>query len=294
MFAHVLGNPPNMDRLIELKNKHNLIFLEDCCDALGSTYNHLPVGTHADLATCSFYPAHHMTMGEGGFVACSNQEQEKIARSLREWGRGCFCVGKKANLSTKGMCGCRFNNWIPAFPDEIFDHKYVYENIGYNLKPIELQCSIGLVQLDKLSEIHKKRKENHKKLSEIFKPYDNIFIIHKATEKSAPSWFAFPITIKDNKKLKSISFTNYLEQHKIQTRTYFGGNLLLQPAYNNINYITWDGIFEKSNNIEFTKNKFPNATKVTIDTLFLGTSPIITDQQLNYIEKVVDLYFENL
>lgn len=292
MFAHVLGNPPNMKRLKEIKYKYKLVFLEDCCDALGSTYEGIPIGADADLATCSFYPAHHMTMGEGGFVACSNEEQEQIARSLREWGRGCYCVGKKANLSTKGTCGCRFKNWLPEFPCEIFDHKYVYENIGYNLKPIELQCSIGLAQLDKLPEIHSRRKENHKRLTEIFTPYEDSFIIHKATENSDPSWFAFPITIKNKVKFSRSKFTMYMEENKIQTRNYFGGNLLLQPAYyRNVQGYTYEGTPVSSYT---AKVKFPIATKITTDTLFLGTSPVITNQQLDYVQTTVNNFFKTL
>jgi len=288
IFAHVLGNPPNMTRLKEIKDKYKLIFLEDCCDALGSKYNDVAVGNDADLATCSFYPAHHMTMGEGGFVACSNPDQEKIARSIREWGRGCYCVGKKANLSIKGSCGCRFKNWLPAFPDEIFDHKYVYENIGYNLKPIELQCSIGLSQIEKLPEIHRRRKENHKRLVEIFEPYEDKFIIHRATKNSDPSWFAFPVTIQNNINMKRSEFTTYMEQNKIQTRNYFGGNLLLQPAYSEVKGISYNGKSVSSHN---AKIEFPIATKVTTDTLFLGTSPVITPIQLNYVKNVVDQFF---
>ncbi len=276
-FAHVLGNPPNMDRVMELMNKYHFNLLEDCCDALGSTYNDQLLGSFGRYATCSFYPAHHMTMGEGGFVACNNDEDEKELRSLREWGRGCYCVGKKANLSTKGTCGCRFKNWLPSLPDEIFDHKYVYETIGYNLKPIELQCSMGLAQIDKLPEIHAKRRANHARLQEIFNPHEEFFHFHKATPKSNPSWFAFPLTVRDGAPFKRSTFTAYLERSKIQTRNYFGGNLLLQPAYRYLDE-THDA-----------HKRYPVATKVTTDTFFLGTSPVITTEQLDYIaEKVYE------
>ena len=274
-FAHVLGNPPNMDRVMEIVKTYGLTLLEDCCDALGSTYDNKPLGSFGRFASCSFYPAHHITMGEGGFVACDNEEDEKVVRSLREWGRGCYCVGKKANLSTKGTCGCRFKNWLPSLPDEIFDHKYVYETIGYNLKPIELQCSMGLAQLDKLPDIHAKRRANHARLTEIFAPYEEFFHFHKATMKANPSWFAFPLTVKDGAPFKRSEFTRYMEDNKIQTRNYFGGNLLLQPAYAHM----------ASN----AHKEFPVATKVTTDTLFLGTSPVITTEQLDYVaEKVWD------
>jgi len=274
-FAHVLGNPPNMDKVMEIVNKYHLTLLEDCCDALGSTYDDKPLGSYGRFSSCSFYPAHHMTMGEGGFVACNNEGDEKVIRSLREWGRGCYCVGKKANLSTKGSCGCRFKEWLPSLPGEIFDHKYVYETIGYNLKPIELQCSIGLAQLEKLPEIHAKRRANHARLKEIFTPYEEFFHIHKATPKSNPSWFAFPITVRDGAPFKRSQFTRYMEDNKIQTRNYFGGNLLLQPAYRHLDE-THDA-----------HKKYPIATKVTTDTLFLGTSPVITTEQLDYVQEKV-------
>jgi CDP-6-deoxy-D-xylo-4-hexulose-3-dehydrase len=281
-FAHVLGNPPNMDKVMNIVNKFGLILLEDCCDGLGSTYDGKLLGSFGKYSSCSFYPAHHMTMGEGGFVACNTKEDEKIVRSLREWGRGCYCVGKKANLSTQGSCGCRFKKWLPSLPDEIFDHKYVYEEIGYNLKPIELQCSLGLAQIDKLPMFHTKRKENHKRLTQIFTPYEEFFHFHKATDKADPSWFAFPITLKDRVPFKRSHFTCYMEDKKIQTRNYFGGNLLLQPAYSELS------------NAKKAKEYYPVATKVTIDTLFLGTSPVITEPQLDYVEQIVNEFFKSI
>jgi CDP-6-deoxy-D-xylo-4-hexulose-3-dehydrase len=294
-FAHVLGNPPNMDKIMEIVNRRKLTLLEDCCDGLGSTYNGTPLGSFGKFATCSFYPAHHMTMGEGGFVACDTEEDEKIIRSLREWGRGCYCVGKKANLSTKGTCGCRFSKWLPSLPDEVFDHKYVYNQIGYNLKPIELQCSMGLAQMEKLPEIHEKRKSNHKRLTQIFAPYEEFFHFHKATDKSNPSWFAFPITVRDHAPFKRSHFTSYLEDKKIQTRNYFGGNLLLQPAYNGMVWTDYSGMVHMGEGMSSeAKSKFPVSTKVTTDTLFLGTSPVITSQQLDYVEQIVNEFFKSL
>jgi len=280
-FAHVLGNPPNMNRLMEIVKQYNLILLEDCCDALGSTYNGKPLGSFGELASCSFYPAHHMTMGEGGFVACNTKMQEIVTRSFREWGRGCYCVGKKAGLLKNGSCGNRFSNWLPELPDEVFDHKYVYDEIGYNLKPIELQASIGLEQMKKLPEIHRRRKENHARLVNIFKLYEEFFILPKATDLSDPSWFAFAITIKDNSKFKRKDIVDYLESNKIQTRPYFAGNIMLQPAY--------DGLIDKKEVI----TKYPNAKKITTDTFFLGTSPVITSIQLDYIETIVQNFIKN-
>jgi CDP-6-deoxy-D-xylo-4-hexulose-3-dehydrase len=280
-FAHVLGNPPNMNQLMQIIKDYNLILLEDCCDALGSFYDGKPLGSFGEFASCSFYPAHHITMGEGGFIACNTKQQEIVSRSFREWGRGCYCTGLKANLLKNGSCGNRFSNWLPSLPDEVFDHKYVYDEIGYNLKPIELQAAIGLEQLKKLPEITNRRKHNHNRLFDIFKPYEEFFILPKATELSDPSWFAFALTIKDNAPFKRFDIVNFLESNKIQTRPYFAGNIMLQPAY--------EGLMSSSDVI----NNFPNARKVTTDTFFLGTSPVITDEQLDYIQEVVNNYFNN-
>ena len=281
-FAHVLGNPPNMNRLMEIIKQYNLILLEDCCDALGSTYNGIPLGSFGELASCSFYPAHHMTMGEGGFVICNTKIQEIIARSFREWGRGCYCVGKKAGLLKNGSCGTRFSNWLPELPDEVFDHKYVYDEIGYNLKPIELQASIGLEQMKKLPEIHRRRKENHSKLVNIFKEYEDFFIIPKATEHADPSWFAFAITIKNEAPFKRKNIVDFFETKKIQTRPYFAGNIMLQPAYN--------GLIDKNEVIA----KYPIARKITTDTFFLGTSPVITSEQIEYIKETLSNFTKTI
>jgi len=278
MFAHVLGNPPNMDELMRIIEKYELILLEDCCDALGSTYDGKALGSFGEFASCSFYPAHHITMGEGGFVACKTKQHEIIIRNLREWGRGCFCVGKKAGLSKNGSCGKRFSNWLPSLPEEIFDHKYVYDEIGYNMKPIEMQAAIGLEQIKKLPNIIERRKHNHKKLCEVFSKYEKYFIIPKATPKSDPSWFAFAVTIKDNAPFKRKDIVDYFESNRIQTRPYFAGNIMLQPAY--------EGFMKHE---DIIKN-FPNARKVTTDTFFLGTSPVISDIQIGYIEKILNQF----
>lgn len=280
IFAHVLANPPNMDEVMSIVKRYGLILLEDCCDALGSMYDGKPLGSFGELSSCSFYPAHHITMGEGGFVACKTKEQEVVIKSLREWGRGCYCSGKASSCLPNGMCKRRFSNWLPLLPNEIMDHKYVYEEIGYNLKPLEMQASIGLIQLKKLDNIIEKRKYNFSRLYKIFEPYSDIFILPKTTQKSDPSWFAFPLTLKDTSKFTRTQFTMFLENNKIQTRNYFGGNILLQPAYNHL--ITTDPI-----------TTYPNATKATTNTFFLGTSPVIKDQHLDYIQKIVDTFLIN-
>lgn len=279
-FAHVLANPPNMDRLMQIVNDYDLVLLEDCCDALGSTYDGKPLGSFGEMASCSFYPAHHITMGEGGFVATKTYEQEMVVRSFREWGRGCYCVGQKANTLKCGTCKKRFSNWLPSLPDEIFDHKFVYEEIGYNLKPIELQASLGLVQLEKLDDIHRRRRENYKNLFNTFSKYEEFFHLPRPTRKSLPSWFSFPLTIRDNSPFKRSEITNYLEDHKIQTRTYFAGNIMLQPAYTHLV------------DVDKVKNDFPVARKVTTDTFFLGASPVITKEQTDYIDSVIDKFME--
>jgi len=275
-FAHVLGNPPNMDRVMELVNKYNMILLEDCCDALGSTYNGKPLGTFGEMASCSFYPAHHMTMGEGGFVSCNTHEQEVLLRSFREWGRGCYCVGPEANKLKCGSCGKRFNEWIPTMPGEIFDHKYVYDEIGYNLKPIELQGAMGLEQLKKLDEIHALRKRNYKLLFDIYSKYEDFFHLPRAQAKSDPSWFAFPLTIRKDVSFKRSDIVDYLEENLIQTRPYFAGNIMLQPAYSHIM------------DPQKAKDNFPVATFTMTNTYFHGTSPVITPEQIAYIGEKVD------
>jgi len=281
IFAHVLGNPPNMNRLMEIVKKYNLILLEDCCDALGSTFEDKPLGSFGKMASCSFYPAHHITMGEGGFVAINDQNTERIVRSFREWGRGCYCIGKQ-NLLEKGTCNCRFNNWLPALPNDIFDHKYVYEEIGYNLKPIELQASIGLVQMEKLEEIGIKRRENYKNLFTVFSKYKQYFHLHEAQPGADVDWFAFPITVKDDAPFKRSDICKFFESYKIQTRPYFAGNIMLQPAYTHLA------------NPKEVIEKYPIARKVTTDTFFLGTSPVVDKKKIDYIEIILDQFINQL
>ena len=281
IFAHVLGNPPDMDRLMAIVKKYNLLFLEDACDALGSTYDGKKLGSFGEMSTCSFYPAHHMTMGEGGFVATNSGKLRSILSSIRDWGRACYCnTAKPGDVVNGTACGFRFNNWLPGCEDAVYDHRYVYDHVGYNLKPLDLQASMGLQQLKKLELMHEARKVNFKKLTEIFRPYSGYFHLPEATEKSDPSWFAYLLTVKDNCSFKKQDFVNHLEEAKIQTRSYFSGNILYHPGYQHL--------ASKYDNI---RERFPNADKATRNSFFLGTYIGITDEKLDYIKSVVDKFF---
>jgi len=273
-FAHVLGNPPDMDRVMHLVKKYDLILLEDCCDALGSTFDGEPLGSFGTMASCSFYPAHHMTMGEGGFVACAEKSQETIVRSFREWGRGCYCVGPDANKLQCGTCGKRFSEWIPDMKGEVFDHKYVYDEIGYNLKPIELQSAIGLVQMERLSEIRRIRNENFDLLMKKYQKYEEFFHLPKSHHLASPSWFAFPLTIRTTAPFVRSDLVQYFEDNMIQTRPYFAGNLLLQPAYRHLG--------------KNASDVYPIATLTMLNTFFHGTSPVITPEMIDYIGEKLD------
>lgn len=277
-FAHVLGNPPNMDKVMELVKKYNLVLLEDCCDGLGTKYDGKPLGSFGEMASCSFYPAHHMTMGEGGFVATSDANQEIIVRSFREWGRGCYCIGPEANKLKCGSCKTRFKEWIPEMPGEIFDHKYIYDEIGFNLKPIELQAAIGLEQLKKLPEIHTLRQRNYNLLFEVFQKYEEFFHLPRAQEKADVSWFAFPLTIRKDAPFKRNDIIDFLEENLIQTRPYFAGNIMLQPAYSHLM------------KPEDARDNYPVATFTMTNTFFLGCSPVITPEQIAYIGEKVDSF----
>jgi len=277
-FAHVLGNPPDMNRLMELVKKYDLVLLEDCCDALGSTYDDKPLGGFGEMASCSFYPAHHMTMGEGGFVACNDVVLEDVLRSFREWGRGCFCVGPEANKLKCGTCKKRFSEWIPSMPGEIFDHKFVYDEIGYNLKPIELQAAMGLEQIKKLPQIHELRRRNYKLLFNIYEKYEEFFHLPRATKGSDPSWFAFPLTIRKDAPFTRTQIVDHLENNLIQTRPYFAGNIMLQPAYSHL----------MDQNV--ARDAYPMATYTMTRSFFHGTSPVIRPEQIEYIGTCVDQF----
>ena len=274
MIAHTLGNPFNIDEVMEFANKHNLYVVEDCCDAIGSTYKGKKVGTFGQLATVSFYPAHHMTMGEGGAVLTSDNELMKIATSFRDWGRDCYCGPASDNT-----CGRRFSMQYGKLPVG-YDHKYVYSHIGYNLKVTDMQAAVGMAQLDKLPGFIEKRKSNFRKIKEKLEKYIDYFILPEATKKSDPSWFGFPITVKENDKFSRNELTLYLEKNMIMTRLLFAGNITKQPAYLDIEC----KIIGNLQNTDYIMN----------NTFFIGVYPGIDDSQIDYIEGIFDNFFKEL
>jgi len=225
ILAHTLGNPFNVAAVLEFVRKHNLWLIEDCCDALGSTYGGRHVGTFGDLATFSFYPAHHITMGEGGCVATNKPQLTKLIESFRDWGRDCWCPPGKDNT-----CGKRFDWQLGELPYG-YDHKYTYSHIGYNLKVSDMQAAVGVSQLGKLPDFIQRRKENFKQLKAALKPLEQHLILPEATLDSDPSWFGFPISVRENSHFRRDELTRVLDDARIGTRLVFGGNLLRQPAY---------------------------------------------------------------
>lgn len=283
VFAHVLGNPPDMDRVMSLVNKYNLVFMEDACDALGSTYKGKKLGSFGHISTCSFFPAHHMTMGEGGFVATNDNQLRIAIASLRDWGRACYCnYAKPGNVTGGTACGNRFRNWLPGMPEANYDHRYVFDEIGFNLKPLDLQAAMGIEQIKKLPEMDKARRLNFNKINNIFSKYSKYFYLPEPQESSDPCWFAYLLTVKEDCGITKESFIKHLENNKIQTRSYFGGNILAHPGYQ-----------ELVNDNHKVEN-FPVANYATMNSFFLGTFAGLTEEKINYIEKVVDSYFKKL
>ena len=263
----VLGNPYDFDKFLDIIHRYNLEYIADNCDSLGSRWRGDLLTKHAVAASCSFYPAHHISTIEGGMVSSNIEEIVQIARSFAWWGRGCYCVGSQNKLPN-GVCGNRFDRWLEGYDKDV-DHKYVFGVQGYNLKPADLQGSIGLVQLEKQIEIHAIRRLNKARLHEIFSKIPGARVIEEK-EHAETSWFGVPIVYEDGKP----NLVKYLEQHGIQTRNYFAGNILAHPGYRHI---------EPASN-------YPNASKVLDNVFFLGCSPVITREMIDYIEEVVENY----
>ena len=266
-MAHTLGNPFDLDTAQRLAKEHDLWLIEDNCDALGSKYRGKLTGTFGHLATSSFYPAHHITMGEGGCVVTDDDLLARIARSFRDWGRDCYCSGGESNT-----CGKRFSQQFGSLPAG-YDHKYVYSHIGYNLKVTDMQAAVGCAQLQKLDEFTEKRKENHRRLMEILAPYEDRLILPKATEHSDPSWFAFVLSVREDAGFSRNQITQFLEANRIETRNLFSGNLLRHPAFEKINC----RVAADLTNTDFIMN----------NTFFVGVYPGIADAHL---EKIADTF----
>lgn len=269
-MAHTLGNPFNLDKVMELAKRYNLWVIEDNCDALGAKYREKYTGTYGHIATFSFYPAHHITMGEGGAVVTDDPELHKIILSYRDWGRDCWCPPGKDNT-----CGRRFSQQHGDLPFG-YDHKYVYSHLGYNLKVTDMQAAIGLSQLKKLPEFIRKRQENYKLLYDGLRDLENYFILPKATENSEPSWFGFPITIKEDVPFNRNHLISYLENNKIGTRLLFAGNILRQPAFTN-------------NDIEYrVVGDLKNTDIIMEKTFWIGVWPGINEVIINYMIKKIN------
>ncbi len=272
-IAHTLGNPANLDKILKIVKKYNLWFIEDNCDALGSKYKGKYTGTFADISTCSFFPAHHITMGEGGAVLTNNPLLKKIIVSFRDWGRDCWCEPGQDNT-----CKKRFSWKLGKLPFG-YDHKYIYSHIGYNLKITDMQAAIGTAQLKKLPLFIKERKRNFALLYKFFSEYEQYFIFPQAEDNSQPCWFGFPILVKATAPFSRNDIVNYLEKNKIVTRMLFGGNLIKQPAYEDMKYRVWGTL----------KN-----TDLIMNNLFwLGVYPGITKEKLNYMIVTLNRFFKN-
>jgi CDP-6-deoxy-D-xylo-4-hexulose-3-dehydrase len=266
VMAHTMGVPFDLDTVMRLAKEHNLWVLEDNCDALGSRYRGQLTGTFGNLATVSFYPAHHITMGEGGAVLTGNDLLGRIARSIRDWGRDCYCAGGENNT-----CGKRFSQQFGSLPNG-YDHKYVYSHIGYNLKVTDMQAAVGVAQLGKLEDFIARRKANFQKLYTLLEHYQDRLILPQATPNSDPSWFGFVITVDENAGFTRNDITSFLETNRVETRNLFGGNLLRQPAFMDIEHRVVGDL--------------TNTDIVMERTFFIGVYPGIDDSQLEYINSV--------
>lgn len=267
MMAHALGNPFDVVSIKKIADKYNLWLIEDDCDSLGATMNGQKTGSFGDLATVSFYPAHHITMGEGGAVLVNNPKLKKIVESFRDWGRDCWCAPGKDNT-----CGKRFDWTLGDLPCG-YDHKYIYSHIGFNLKATDMQAALGLSQLKKVDFFIQKRRENHRILLKKMQELEEHFYLPQATLGSDPSWFGFMLTIKESSVINRTELTTYLENNKIGTRLFFGGNITKQPAYSNVEYRIYGDI--------------DNTNLVMNNSFWLGVWPGLNEDHYTYIVSVI-------
>jgi len=273
ILAHTLGNPFNLDIVMETAQKHNLWVVEDNCDALGSTWRGKLTGTFGDLSTQSFYPPHHITMGEGGAVSTDRPILKKIIESFRDWGRDCWCESGMDNT-----CGNRFEYELGELPKG-YDHKYTYSHLGYNLKATDLQAAVGIAQLDKLPSFIKARKQNHKFYLDSLKKYEEYFILPHSEEHSDPSWFGFFITLKKGTPFTRNKIVQHLENSKIATRMLFGGNVVRQPAYIN-----------KKHKIV---SNLKNTDYIMENSFWIGVYPGITTEMRSYVLDVFNNFLKD-
>jgi CDP-4-dehydro-6-deoxyglucose reductase, E1 len=266
-IAHTLGNPFDLDSVMQIAKEHKLWVIEDNCDAFGSKYKGKYTGTFGHLSTISFYPAHHITTGEGGAIITNDPKLAAIVRSFRDWGRDCYCAGGENNT-----CGKRFSQKLGDLPVG-YDHKYVYSEIGYNLKMTDMQAAIGATQMDKLDDFCVKRKENFKRHYSIFSKYSEFFILPEATPQSDPAWFSFIVTIKGNAPFKRDQLTSFFNENLIETRNLFAGNMIKQPAFIKRNF----RVAKHLNNTDYIMN----------NTFFMGTYPGLSKEMFDYIDEVL-------
>lgn len=270
MLAHSLGNPFNLDVVTALCKKYNLWLVEDCCDALGATYNGQLVGTFGDIATLSFYPAHHITMGEGGAVFTNNSELKQIAESFRDWGRDCYCPPGKDNTCNKRFC------WKLGDLPEGYDHKYTYSHLGYNLKISDMQAACALAQLDRVGDFIAARKANFAYLKNRLQSCEEFLHLPEATPNSDPSWFGFPIILKENAGVRRVDLLSYLDQNKIGTRLLFAGNLTRQPYMIGKNFRV--------------SGELTNTDVVMNQTFWLGVYPGLTEAHLDFVVEKLEAF----
>lgn len=273
IFAHTLGNPYNVARVSEFVKKHDLWWVEDCCDAVGATYKNKHVGTFGDLATVSFYPAHHITMGEGGCVLTDRAALKTLIESFRDWGRDCWCVPGATNT-----CGKRFDWQLGDLPHG-YDHKYTYSHVGYNLKLTDMQAAVGVAQLQKLPAFIEARRKNFRFLFEGLQDLQEFFILPEATPDSDPSWFGFPLAIKPSAPFTRDYVLRYLDERKIATRLLFGGNLLRQPAYQGMQH-------RKVGSLE-------NSDFVMNQVLWMGVWPGLSKEMLTFVVETLQRMVKN-
>ena len=273
MLAHTLGNPFNLNKITELCKKYNLWLIEDNCDALGAKYNNQFTGTFGDVATLSFYPAHHITMGEGGAVFTNNFRIKRVAESFRDWGRDCYCEPGQENT-----CNKRFGWKLGELPDG-YDHKYIYSHIGFNMKITDMQAACGLGQLENLEFFIKKRKLNLEFLKKQLVEIQDYIVLPEAEPNSDPSWFGFPITIKENSNFERRDLINKLTKEKIGTRLLFAGNLTKQPAYIKKNYKV--------------SGKLPITDLIMNNTFWVGIHPTLGEEELSFVSKKILEFFKS-